>query len=265
MNDKIESDVETGEEVHQEQTLLSHLIELRERLLKMVLAVALVLIGLVPFANKLYALLAQPLTSQLPQGASMIAIDVAAPILIPFKLAFFVAIFVTVPYLLYHVWAFIAPGLYKHEKRLVTPLVISSTVLFYLGVAFAYFIVFPVMFAFIINIAPETVAVQTDIGRYLDFVITLFLAFGAAFEIPVATVLLVAIGVTTPEALAAKRPFVIVGAFIIGMLLTPPDVISQLLLAIPMWILFEAGIIVARMVRKQDEPQATDEESNLSP
>lgn len=256
---------QTGEEEQQEPGFISHLIELRNRLLRIVGAVVLVLLVLLPFANKLYTLLAEPLLKHLPEGSSMIAIDVAAPFFIPFKLIMMLAVFITVPYILYQVWAFVAPGLYRKEKRLMFPLLVSSTLLFYLGVAFAYFLVFPIVFSFIIGMAPEGVAVMTDIGRYLDFVIALFFAFGAAFEIPVATVLLVAVGITTPQALVEKRPYVIVGAFVIGMLLTPPDVISQTLLAIPMWMLFELGIVASKIMlryRAADNAEDAQEEAN---
>jgi sec-independent protein translocase protein TatC len=244
--------IETEEEEQQaEPGFISHLVELRNRLLRIVAAVVLVLLALLPFANKLYTLLAAPLLKHLPQGSSMIAIDVISPFFIPVKLATMLAVFITVPYVLYHVWAFVAPGLYRKEKRLMLPLLISSTLLFYLGMAFAYFLVFPVVFAFIIGMAPEGVTVMTDMGHYLDFVLALFFAFGAAFEIPVATVLLVAVGITTPQALAQKRPYVIVAAFVIGMLLTPPDVISQTLLAIPMWLLYELGVVASRIVLRR--------------
>lgn len=250
MTDQTETETEE-EEQQEEPGFITHLVELRNRLLRIVAAVILVLLALLPFANKLYTLLADPLLKHLPQGSSMIAIDVASPFFIPFKLVTMLAVFITVPYVLYHVWAFVAPGLYRKEKRLMLPLLVSSTLLFYLGVAFAYFLVFPVVFAFIIGMAPEGVTVMTDIGRYLDFVVALFFAFGAAFEIPVATVLLVAAGITTPQALSQKRPYVVVGAFVIGMLLTPPDVVSQTLLAIPMWLLYELGIVASRMVSRR--------------
>jgi sec-independent protein translocase protein TatC len=252
------SDNQSSQNDTQEPGFISHLVELRDRLLKIVLGVVLVLLGLIPFANRLYTLLAEPMLKHLPEGSSMIAIDVASPFLIPFKLALMLAIFITVPHTLYHIWAFIAPGLYSKEKRLALPLLISSTLLFYLGVAFAYFIVFPVVFAFIIGIAPTGIAVMTDIGRYFDFVVAIFFAFGFAFEVPVATVLLVAVGVTTPEKLSRMRPYVIVGAFVIGMLLTPPDIISQTLLAIPMWLLFEIGIVASKFVLRQ---RAAEKES----
>lgn len=251
------------EEEQQEPGFITHLVELRNRLLWIVGGVIAVMLVLLPFGKQLYTLLAEPLLKHLPEGSSMIAIDVAAPFFIPFKLVMLLAVFVAVPYILYHVWAFVAPGLYRKEKRLMVPLLVSSILLFYLGVAFAYFVVFPVVFAFIIGMAPEGVAVMTDIGRYLDFVIALFFAFGAAFEIPVATVLLVAAGITTPQALAEKRPYVIVGAFVVGMLLTPPDVISQTLLAIPMWLLYELGIVASKIVsRRRAENMDVNQEAD---
>ena len=225
-----------------EQPFISHLIELRDRLLRIVLAIAGVTVMLMPFANFLFARLSGPLVSHLPQGSSMIAIEVASPFLIPFKLTLVLAVFIAMPYVLYQVWAFVAPGLYQHERRLVLPLLASSTVLFYSGALFAYFVVFPLVFAFFTSTAPEGVSVMTDISRYLDFVLTLFIAFGAAFEVPVVTVLLVWTGMVTQESLRRKRPYVIVAAFIIGGVLTPPDVISQTLLAVPVWVLFELGL-----------------------
>ena len=236
----------SGAGAEPEQPFLAHLVELRDRLIRMIVAILLVFLVLAPFANHLYTLLAAPLMRHLPANSSMIAIEVASPFLIPFKLALVLAIFICVPYLLYQLWGFIAPGLYKHERRLAMPVLVSSTLLFYLGGLFAYYVVFPLIFGFLTASAPEGVAVMTDIGKYLDFVLTLFFAFGAAFEVPVVTFVLVWMGVTTPEALAQKRPYIIVGAFVIGMLLTPPDVISQTLLAVPMWLLFELGIFMAR-------------------
>lgn len=236
-----------GEEsLEGEMTLVEHLVELRDRLLRVVLSVLLVLLVLFPFANDLYTLLAKPLLKHLPQGGSMIATEVASPFLTPFKLAIVLAIFISMPVALYQLWAFVAPGLYKHEQKLVFPLMVTSTVLFYLGMAFAYYVVFPLMFAFFNATVSDGVAIMTDISKYLDFVLKIFFAFGIAFEVPIATILVVWAGFTTPEALAAKRPYVIVGAFILGMLLTPPDAISQTLLAIPMWILFELGVFFAR-------------------
>ncbi len=252
-------DTGASAETAAEQGLLEHLYELRDRLLRSVLTVFVVFICLFPFSDTLYTWLAEPLSVHLPAGTSMIATEVASTFFIPFKLTLMTAVFVAVPVLLYQIWAFVAPGLYRHEKRLVFPLLFSSTVLFYLGIAFAYYVVFPLMFGFFISVAPEGVEVATDIGRYLDFVITIFFAFGAAFEVPVATFILVAMGVTTPDALAEKRPFFIVGAFVVGMLLTPPDIISQTLLALPMWLLFELGIIGSRIFLRERIKQAAAE------
>lgn len=231
-----------------EQSFLEHLVELRSRLLKACLAVLVVLVFLLPFARRLYHVLATPLLAQLPDGSSMIAIDVASPFLAPFKLALLLALVIAMPAVLYQLWAFVAPALFRHEKRLARPLLASSVALFYLGCAFAYFVVFPLVFGFMNRVAPEGVAVMTDISRYLDFVITLFLAFGITFEVPIATIILVATGMVTTDKLAKGRPYVIVGAFALGMLLTPPDVISQTLLAIPMWLLFETGIVFSRLL-----------------
>jgi sec-independent protein translocase protein TatC len=231
-----------------EQPFIAHLLEVRTRLVRSILAVVAIFLVLMPFANKIYTLLAFPLLKHLPHGSSMIATEVASPFLIPFKLTLLVAIVLAAPIILYQIWAFVAPGLYRNERRIVLPLLVSSTLLFYLGMAFAYYAVFPVAFAFFTSSAPEGVTVMTDIGKYLDFVSVVFLAFGVAFEVPVATVLLVWIGVTTPEDLASKRPYVIVGAFVIGAFLTPPDVVSQTLLAVPMWLLFELGIVFSRLL-----------------
>lgn len=237
--------------------LLSHLIELRDRLLRMLLAVGVFFLVLFPFSKTIWTYLSEPLTRH---AGTMQAIDIASPFLIPFKVCLLLSVVLAAPVLLYQIWAFVAPGLYKHEKRLVTPLLLSSTVLFYLGMAFAYFVVFPLVFGFFNRVAPEGVEVVPDIGRYLDFIITIFIAFGVAFEVPVATVLLVAIGVTTPDDLAKKRPYFIVCAFIIGMFLTPPDVISQTLLAVPMWLLYEVGIFFSRIFlkRKEEFSEASD-------
>lgn len=224
------------------QSLISHLVELRARLLRAIGSVIVLFLALSYFANDLYALVARPLFSQLPRGASMIATEVASPFLAPFKLTLVVALFLAMPYILYQGWAFVAPGLYAHERRLVLPLLAASTTLFYAGMAFAYFAVFPVLFAFFAATAPEGVAIMTDIGRYLDFVLTLFFAFGLAFQVPILTVVAVYTGITTRAGLSAKRPYVIVAAFVIGMVLTPPDVVSQTLMAVPMWLLFEVGM-----------------------
>lgn len=239
------------EAVEKEQPFVAHLVELRDRLLRVVAAIVLVFLVMSPFANHIYTALAVPLLSHLPEGSSMIAIDVASPFLTPFKLTLVLAVFLTIPWSLYQIWAFVAPGLYRHERRLVVPLLASSTGLFYAGMAFAYFVVFPVLFNFLVGFAPEGVSVMTDISRYLDFVLTIFFAFGVAFEVPVATVLLVLVGVTTPDALARKRPYFVVAAFVVGMFLTPPDVISQTLLALPMWLLFEVGLICSRLMMKR--------------
>ncbi|WP_265458015.1 twin-arginine translocase subunit TatC [Aeromonas salmonicida] len=239
-----------------EQPLISHLIELRTRLLHAISAILLVFVCLVYFSNNIYDFVAQPLLSQLPAGTSMIATDVATPFLTPIKLTIVVSFFLAIPYLLYQAWAFIAPGLYKHERRLIMPLVFSSAALFYAGMAFAYYVVFPLVFGFFTSTAPAGVTIATDIASYLDFVLTLFFAFGVAFEIPVATILLCWTGVTNPQSLREKRPYVIVGVFVVGMLLTPPDVFSQTLLAIPMWALWEIGLFFARFyVKKEGEEQ----------
>ena len=230
-----------------EQPFVSHLLELRDRLLRALAVVAVFFLCLFPFANDIYIWVASPLMAHLPVGTSMIATEVASPFLTPFKLSLVAAFFLSIPYTLYQMWAFIAPGLYTHEKRLVLPLVASSTLLFYVGMLFAYYVVFPLVFAFLTGTVPDGVTVATDIAKYLDFILTLFFAFGMAFEVPIATFILVWMGVTTPDKLVEKRPYIIVGAFLLGMLLTPPDVISQTLLAVPMWLLFEAGVIASRL------------------
>ncbi|AZL86062.1 twin-arginine translocase subunit TatC [Aliivibrio salmonicida] len=247
--------------VEHSQPLLTHLLELRNRLLKALIAVIVVFLGLVWFANDIYEFLSAPLVERLPAGATMIATDVASPFFTPIKLTLVASIFVAIPVILYQVWAFVAPGLYKHEKKLVMPLLFSSSMLFYAGVSFAYFIVFPLVFSFFTNIAPEGVQVATDISSYLDFVLALFLAFGIAFEIPVAIILLCWTGATTPETLKQKRPYIVVGAFVVGMMLTPPDIISQTLLAVPMCILFEFGLFFSRFYvrEKTDDDLEQDE------
>ncbi len=225
-------------------SLIAHLIELRGRVLKAVVSVFVVFLCLVYFAQDLYHWLATPLLDTLPENAQMIATDVASPFFAPFKLTMVLSFFIAIPVVLYQIWGFVAPGLYKNEKRLVVPLLVSSTLLFYLGMAFAYYVVFPLAFSFFTSVAPEGVVINTDISSYLNFVLKIFFAFGLSFEIPVAIVLMCWTGVTTPDALRAKRPYVIVGVFVLGMLLTPPDIISQTLLAIPMWILFEFGVVI---------------------
>jgi len=232
--------------VEDTQPLISHLIELRKRLLNCIIAVLVIFLALAYFSNDIYQLVAEPLIKQLPTGSSMIATDVASPFLTPIKLTIIVSVFLAVPVILYQIWAFVAPALYRHERRLVMPLLFSSTLLFYIGVAFAYFVVFPMAFGFFAKTAPQGVTMATDIASYLDFVMTLFMAFGVAFEVPVAIVLLCWTGITTPEMLRQKRPYMLVGAFVVGMLLTPPDVFSQTLLAIPMYCLFEVGVFCSR-------------------
>lgn len=227
------------------ESLVSHLIELRSRLLNSALALLLIFICLFPWAADLYSLLAQPMLAKLPQGGQMIATDVTTPFFVPLKVAMMTAFLVALPYMLYQVWRFVAPGLYAQEKRMVLPLVIASTLLFYSGMAFAYFVVFPVVFGFITAAAPQGVAVMTDIDKYLSFVIGMFMAFGIAFQVPVAVVLLVRIGLVTVQKLREIRSYVIVAAFVIGAIFTPPDVVSQFMLAIPLWLLYEAGIVVA--------------------
>ena len=236
--------------------LVAHLTELRDRLLRALLAVLVVFICLFPFANEIYTFVSEPLRALLPEGATMIATEVASPFLTPFKLTLVAAIFLAIPYVLYQVWSFIAPGMYKHEKRLAVPLLASSILLFYAGAAFAYFVVFPLIFAFFTSTGPADITIMTDINRYLDFVLKLFFAFGVAFEIPIVAVLLISSGMTTPDNLAKKRPYIIVGCFFLGMLLTPPDIISQSLLALPMWLLFELGVYFGRIIIRNRKPEA---------
>ncbi|WP_297823691.1 twin-arginine translocase subunit TatC [uncultured Paraglaciecola sp.] len=240
-------------------SLIAHLIELRGRVLKAVVSVFIVFLCLVYFAQDLYHWLATPLLDTLPENAQMIATDVASPFFAPFKLTMVLSFFIAIPVVLYQIWGFVAPGLYKNEKRLVAPLLFSSTLLFYLGMAFAYYVVFPLAFSFFTSLELEGVVISTDISSYLNFVLKIFFAFGLAFEIPVAVVLMCWTGFTTPDALRAKRPYVIVGVFVVGMLLTPPDIISQTLLAIPMWILFEFGIVFGGIYsRKKTEIEQQD-------
>ncbi len=234
-----------------QQPLISHLLELRRRLLRALGAVGLLFLALLYFANDIYHLLALPLLQSLPQGAQMIATDVATPFVIPMKLTLYVSLFLAIPYVLYQIWAFVAPGLYQHERKLVLPLVIASTALYYLGILFAYFIVFPMLFNFFTSTTPDGVTMATDIASYLSFIMGMFFAFGLAFEVPVAVCLLCWSGITNPEALALKRPYFIVGAFVVAMFLTPPDVISQTLLAVPICLLFELGLMMGRFYRKK--------------
>ena len=248
-----------SEQSMKEMGFLSHLIELRDRLMRAVLAIGVAALVLFPFSKKLYAFLAAPLLEKLA-GGQMIATGVAAPFLAPFKLVLVLAIVITVPYLLHQLWSFVAPGLYQHEKRLALPLLVSSVVLFYLGMAFAYFVVFPLVFGFFTSVAPEGVQVAPDISEYLNFTLKLFLAFGIAFEVPVATVLVIWTGMTSAEKLARLRPYIIVIAFTVGMLMTPPDVVSQVLLAVPMWLLFELGLLFSRYFVKPRPAEADEAE-----
>jgi len=235
------------------QPFMEHLIEFRNRVLRAVASVAVIFIGLVSFSNELYLYVSEPLRKYLPESSSMIATDVASPFLTPFKLTLVLSMFAAMPYILFQIWAFVAPGLYQREKRIVIPLFCSSVLLFYAGMAFAYYIVFPLVFMFFTSVGPEGVAIMTDIRSYLDFVLKLFFAFGISFEIPIAVVILSWMGVVNPDSLAQKRPYVFVLCFVLGMLLTPPDVLSQTLLAIPMWLLFEVGIFFGRLIRPKEE------------
>lgn len=257
MSDKLPEQNTSGD-----MPLVAHLTELRSRLLRIIVIWLLIFAGLFYFANDLYTFISEPLRVYLPEGTSMIATDVASPFLTPFKLALISALFLAMPFVLHQIWGFIAPGLYKHEKRIALPLLASSIILFYAGMAFAYFVVFPLVFGFFTSVAPEGVTVMTDINNYLDFVMTLFLAFGLSFEIPVATVLLVLAGVVDVAKLKKIRPYVIIGCFFIGMLLTPPDVISQTLLAVPMWLLYEVGILFAGMLKPVNREQAESQDDS---
>jgi sec-independent protein translocase protein TatC len=251
------------------QPFISHLIELRNRLLKVVVCVIVIFLALSAYANQIYSILAGPLMKHMPKNSTMIAIDVASPFFTPFKLALVVAVFISIPVILYQFWAFVAPGLYKRERRMIFPLLIASTLLFYLGMAFAYFVVFPLVFGFLTAAAPEGVAIMTDITKYLDFVLTLFFAFGICFEVPIFTIVMVWTGLVTQASLAEKRPYVIVAAFVIAAFLTPPDPISQTLLALPMWMLFEVGLLCSRLfVHKESTdvnyPEDIEPESRLN-
>ena len=238
------------ESTDQPLPLVTHLTELRDKLLRALLSILLAFICLFPFANKIYKFVSEPLRAILPVDAHMIAIDVTSPFFTPLKLTLVAAILLAMPYVLYQVWSFIAPGMYRHEKRLAIPLLASSVLLFYAGAAFAYFVVFPLVFGFFTSVAPEGINIMTDINSYLDFVLKLFFAFGLAFEIPIAVILVIWAGITTPEALSNKRRYVIVGCFFVGAVLTPPDVLSQTLLAVPMWLLFEAGIYFGKLLKR---------------
>lgn len=241
-----------------EDTFISHLIEMRDRLLRAVLAVVIIFVCLFPWAQDIYALLARPLLAALPKGGQMIATEITTPFFVPMKVTMMAAFLLALPWVFYQAWAFVAPGLYQHEKRIGVPLVIASVILFLMGMAFAYFLVFPLVFHFIVSVTPTGVAVMTDIGKYLDFVLTMFMAFGITFEVPIAVVLLVKMGMVSVAKLREIRPYVIVGAFVIGAVFTPPDVISQFMLATPLWVLYELGIIVAALVSKPQPESGSD-------
>ncbi|MBE8189875.1 MAG: twin-arginine translocase subunit TatC [Candidatus Thioglobus sp.] len=243
-------------------TLIQHLVELRDKLLHSVIAVGLAFLGIFPFANEVYAFIAAPIISVLPADTNIIAIGVISPFLTPLKMALILAIYTTMPYLLYQVWSFVAPALYRHERRMILPLVVSSTILFYAGLLFSFYIVFPVIFGFLSSIGPNVVDFTPDIQYYLDFVLKVSFAFGVAFEVPIATILLVMFGVTTVETLKKNRSYVIITAFVLGMLLTPPDIISQTLIAIPMWLLFEAGLIFAPLFKARKAVKSAAENLN---
>lgn len=246
-----------------ELTIIGHLVELRNRILRCVVALLVVFLALVYFANDIYAFVSAPLVSVLPESTSMIAIDPTAPFFAPFKLTFYVSLFICAPYVLYQLWAFIAPGLYRSEKEVAVPLFISSVLLFYAGIAFAYYVLFGLVFSFFVSVAPEGIAVAPDISSYLSFVMKIFFAFGFAFEIPVAVFLLIWAGILEPESLQNKRPYVIVGCFVVGMMLTPPDPFTQSMLAIPMWMLFELGLYFGKVfLRRKAAREAANPENS---
>jgi len=244
------------------QPLVEHLLELRSCLLRSLIVIVVIFLGLFSFANEIYEFVSEPLRRYLPESSTMIATDVASPFLTPFKMTLYASVYASVPFILWQLWRFIGPALYLKEKRVAIPILLSSIVLFYAGTAFAYFVVFPLVFEFFTQIAPDSVSVMTDISSYLSFVIKLFFAFGIAFEIPIATLLLIYGGFISPEGLAKKRPYVIVFCFVLGMLLTPPDVISQVLLAFPMWVLFEAGLLFGKILIRSKEEDQTETESH---
>lgn len=249
-------------EDEKELTLIDHLVELRDRILKALVAVVVIFLCLFPFANEIYVFIADPLISALPENSSMIAIDPTSPFFAPFKLTFYAAVVIAAPYLLYQLWSFIAPGLYRNEKAVAMPLFISSVLLFYMGIAFARYVLFGIVFSFFISVAPEGIAVAPDISSFLSFALTIFFAFGIAFEVPIAVFLFIWAGLAEPESLAAKRPYVVVGCFVIAMLLTPPDPFTQSMLAIPMWGLFEVGILAGKVARKRQREQEAGEAAN---
>ncbi|HEC30335.1 MAG TPA: twin-arginine translocase subunit TatC [Gammaproteobacteria bacterium] len=256
---------ESPKTVDGEMSFITHLLELRDRLLRMVLSIIIIFAVLYFYSSELFSYISGPLLKYMPKGSQMSAVDVASPFLTPFKLSIVASMFLAMPYILYQLWGFVAPGLYQKERRMAAPLVVVSSALFYIGMAFAYYVVFPLVFVFLAGQALEGVAYIPDITRYLDFVLTLLFAFGVAFQVPIATILVVWTGMVSPKQLTEKRPYVIVGAFVIGMLLTPPDFISQTLLAVPMWLLFELGIVFSRFyVPNRDEDEDEDEENTIA-
>ncbi|MDR0771063.1 MAG: twin-arginine translocase subunit TatC [Burkholderiales bacterium] len=250
-----------SEQNTRQETFISHLIELRNRLLRVIIAFIVVLLALVPWAREIYAFLAQPLMAVLPEGASMIATEVTAPFFVPLKVAAMTAFLIVLPYVLWQMWAFIAPGLYQHEKKLAIPVLLSSMVLFLIGMAFAYFIVFPVVFKFFATMTPDGVNMMTDIGKYVSFVLTMFLAFGVTFETPVIVMVLIYMNIVTLEQFRNARPYIIVGAFVVAAIFTPPDVLSQLFLAFPLWLLYEFGMFLSRFITRRSAPAARDAEA----
>ena len=240
-----------------DQGLIAHLVELRSRLLRAIAAILVAFLAMLPFAQRLYSWLAAPLLSRLPAGAHLVAIDVSSPFLVPVKLCFFAAFTVAMPVVIYQLWAFVAPGLYRHEKRLALPLLVSATSLFYIGCGFAYFVVLPMAFRFLVAVTPQGVSMMTDIGHYLDFVGVMFLAFGASFELPVALVILVLLGWVTPSQLSRARPYAILGNSVLAAMITPPDAVSMLLLAIPLCLLYEVGLVAAKAIARRPVPVAT--------
>ena len=255
----------TSERKKEEMTFVQHLVELRDKLLHSVIAILLIFIGIFPFANEVYGFIAAPIINVLPADTNIIAIGVISPFLTPLKMALIFAVYLAMPYLLFQIWSFIAPALYKHEKQMIVPLIVSSTILFYAGILFSFYVVFPVIFGFLSSVGPSVVDFTPDIQYYLDFVLKVSFAFGVAFEVPIATILLIMFNITTIEKLKNNRPYVIIGAFILGMLLTPPDIISQVLIAIPMWLLFEAGLIFAPMFKRKSPTEPTNDNDPTKP
>jgi sec-independent protein translocase protein TatC len=255
----------TSERKKEEMTFVQHLVELRDKLLHSVIAILLIFIGIFPFANEVYGFIAAPIINVLPADTNIIAIGVISPFLTPLKMALIFSVYLAMPYLLFQIWSFIAPALYKHEKQMIVPLIVSSTILFYAGILFSFYVVFPVIFGFLSSVGPSIVDFTPDIQYYLDFVLKVSFAFGVAFEVPIATILLIMFNITTVEKLKNNRPYVIIGAFVLGMLLTPPDIISQVLIAIPMWLLFEAGLIFAPMFKRKSPTEPINDNDPTKP